>query len=177
MNKSIKGALAAGAAAVLLLGGAGSLAFWTDSETVDGGTINAGQMTLSAPDCTTATGSHDWQLDDGTPFVPGATEVVPGDSISKVCDMSLVLEGEHIGATLEIDDTNIAGDDTLATELTADATFTVDGAAYAPITAPGTHAVRATITVTFDGPGATNASMDDTVNLDAVTVTATQTHN
>jgi alternate signal-mediated exported protein len=176
MKRTTKGALAGGAAAVLLLGGVGSLAYWTADEDVTGTDIDAGHVTLSAPDCTTAVGSHDWQLDTGDAYVGGTTLVVPGDSISKVCDMSLDLDGDHIGANLAIDATTLTGDATLSTELAATATFTVDGGAYAPITAPGTHAVRATITVTFNGPGGTNGSMDDDVNLDDVTVLATQTH-
>jgi len=51
MNKTIKGSLAAGAAAVLLLGGAGSLAYWTDAADIDGGTITAGTLTLDAGTC------------------------------------------------------------------------------------------------------------------------------
>ncbi len=41
MNKTTKGALAASAAAVLLLGGAGSLAYWSDAETIQGGDVTA----------------------------------------------------------------------------------------------------------------------------------------
>ncbi|NKU44191.1 alternate-type signal peptide domain-containing protein [Rhodococcus hoagii] len=54
MNKKTKGAIAAGAAAALLAGGAGSFALWSDSETLNGGTITAGTLTLTAqgsPSC------------------------------------------------------------------------------------------------------------------------------
>ena len=54
MNKNVKGSLAAAAAAVLLLGGAGSLAFWNDSQTVAGTTINAGELKLDAASCSAA---------------------------------------------------------------------------------------------------------------------------
>ncbi len=40
MKKSTKGALAAAAAGSLLLGGAGSLAYWTDAESITGTSIN-----------------------------------------------------------------------------------------------------------------------------------------
>ena len=40
MKKSTKGALAAGSAAFLLVGGAGSLAYWTDNGDVTGTTLN-----------------------------------------------------------------------------------------------------------------------------------------
>ena len=51
MKKSTKGALAASSAAVLLLGGAGSLAFWSDSQDVGSANITSGELTLGAPDC------------------------------------------------------------------------------------------------------------------------------
>lgn len=177
MNRTTKGAIAAAAAAVLLLGGAGSLAYW--SATQDAGTANitSGEITLAAPDCTTNSGTHDWELDNGDPFVPGTTDIVPGDSISKVCDLDLELVGEHIGATLDIDAADITGDaTTLGDEISASASFLVDDVAYAPITGAGSHVVRATIEVTFAGPAATNGSMNGDVDLDAINVTATQTH-
>jgi predicted ribosomally synthesized peptide with SipW-like signal peptide len=47
MRKSTKGALAAGTAAVLLTGGAGSLAYWTATDTTKGAVIGAGQLGLT----------------------------------------------------------------------------------------------------------------------------------
>ncbi|MCW2798874.1 MAG: alternate-type signal peptide protein [Aeromicrobium sp.] len=177
MNRSLKGAAAAGAAAVLLLGGAGSLAYWQATQDAGTADIKSGNITLSPPDCTTAVGSHGWQLDNGDAYVPGTTKIVPGDSISKVCDMTLVLTGEHIGADLTFGTAGLTPDSTtLADELAAGVVFTVDGAAYAPITDPGTHDVRATITVDFDGPGATNLSENGDVHLNAINVVADQTH-
>ena len=63
MNKASKGALAALAAGVLLLGGAGSLAFWTDTAEVAGGAINSGELSLT--DTTPGTcADADWVLDE-----------------------------------------------------------------------------------------------------------------
>lgn len=178
MNKSTKGALAVGAAAVLLTGGAGTLAFWEDSADVGTTNIVSGSLSLGAPVCT-GTGLHDWELDGAGAYVPGTTEIVPGDSISKVCDVTLTLEGEHVGATLAIDTATFTdnGTSTLDDELSASATFLVDGAAYTPLTAAGSYVVRASITVTFDGAAATNTSQLGDVDLDAINITATQTHS
>jgi alternate signal-mediated exported protein len=180
MKKSTKGAVAAAAAGVLLLGGAGSLAYWTASQDAGSASIKSGSLTLGALDCTTTTGAHagahDWQLDNGDTYDPGTTLIVPGDSISKVCDMPLTLVGEHIGATLAIDSAAISGDAALVTELTPTATFLVDGVAYAPITNPGVHNVRATVTVTFKTTATSVASQTATAALDAINVTTTQTH-
>src|SRR4051794_38302845 len=100
MKKATKGALAAAAAGSLLLGGAGSLAYWTGTQSITGGSIKSGELTLSAPVCT-GTGLHDWQFDGTAPtaFTMGTSKVVPGDTISKVCKMTLKADGTHIGAT------------------------------------------------------------------------------
>ena len=54
MNKTVKGAFAAGTAAFLLVGGAGSLAYWNDTANVAGSTINSGTLTLDSSSCGTA---------------------------------------------------------------------------------------------------------------------------
>ncbi len=181
MNKSTKGALAASSAAVLLLGGAGSLAFWSDSQDVGSANITSGELDLSAPSCADdlLAGTHGWQLDGGDAFVPGTTKLVPGDTVTRVCDMTLTLTGEHVGATLAMDAAALTdnGDSALDDQLAPSASFTVDGLPYAPITAPGSHTVQATVSVTFAGAAATDASQNGDVDLDAITVTATQTHS
>ena len=100
MNKTTKGAVAAAAAGVLLLGGAGSLAYWNATGTVAGGTISSGQLTLTNPDCdpdTTAgaIGSV-WKLDDGTTFDPDTQKIVPGDTLTKVCTYDITASGAHL---------------------------------------------------------------------------------
>lgn len=171
MNRSTKGAIAAGAAAVLLLGGAGSLAYWTADGNIAGGDIDSGTLTLSTPTC------GDWELDGGDPFTPGVTQIVPGDSITRICDSSLVAEGDHIGATLTMDPATFTASNGLTDELDPSATFTVDGAAYAPITAAGTYAIEATISVDFPYGVEDNDSKSLTATLDAITISAVQTHN
>jgi alternate signal-mediated exported protein len=46
MNSTTKGSLAAVVAALLLTGGAGTLAYWNDTENVPGGPISSGQLDL-----------------------------------------------------------------------------------------------------------------------------------
>jgi alternate signal-mediated exported protein len=176
MNKATKGALAAVAAGTLMLGGAGTLAYWTGTSNVTGTAINSGKLTISNPDCTTEVGAHEWQL-DGVAFTAASDKVVPGDTLSKVCDIELVLVGNNIGAELEITEAAFAADNDLTAELDPDASFTVDNVATTTIDEPGTYAVRVTIDVPFDGPAATNDSQDLAAALDNITVTATQTHD
>ncbi|MCW2792782.1 MAG: alternate-type signal peptide protein [Nocardioides sp.] len=183
MNKATKGALAAAAAGSLMLGGAGSLAYWTGTQDVTGGSISSGKLTVSAPSCATSVplGTHDWQYDGGSAFTIGTSKVVPGDTITKVCNMTLTIAGDHVGATLDLETPTITNDTssttTLDSELAPTATFKVDGATYAPITAPGTYVVQATVSVTFNGAAATNGSQNIAAALEDMTLTATQTHD
>lgn len=176
MKKSIKGALAAGSAAALLLGGAGSLAYWTDSATVAGGDITSGDLTLTTIACA------DWQLDsDGGTGGPLAGRlIVPGDTLTKTCTYTLHATGEHLEGTLDVDTPAWAGD--LAGKVTTGATFTVG---TTPVT-PGTpvtfqdgpdQTVTAAFTVDFPYGTEDNSSKDLTATLDDITVTVTQTDN
>lgn len=165
MKKTTKGALAAGAAAVLLLGGAGTLAYWTDSEAIDGGTLTSGQLDLTAVTCGAA-----W-LEDGEPVAT----IVPGDTITKQCTGTLTLEGDHIGATVTLDDTSVADAEAVFND-EVDITATMTSPA-ATISAPGTYSVVIDLQVVFDGAAATNASQRGLATLDELELVATQTHD
>ena len=85
MNKTAKGALAASAAAVLLAGGAGTLAFWTDSANVNGGSITAGTLGI-AP---LVVAPNTQACDTNWVYAPGAAKAgtvvnlfVPGDKVT-----------------------------------------------------------------------------------------------
>ncbi|HEX2893138.1 MAG TPA: alternate-type signal peptide domain-containing protein [Marmoricola sp.] len=180
MNRSTKGALAASAAGALLLGGAGSLAYWNSQQTIGGGSIASGELTLTqavGQSCT------DWTLDASggtTAYLPGTTLVVPGDVITRTCDYTVAASGEHLAATLGMDATAITGDADLTNALTAAATYTLagnpvsDGAA---ITSSDNGAVlHAVITVTF-GTGTTGTTAQNmTASLADIVVGLTQTH-
>ncbi len=51
MKKATKGAIAAAGAGVLLLGGAGTLAYWTADGAAAGSDITAGDLDLTAGTC------------------------------------------------------------------------------------------------------------------------------
>lgn len=164
MKKSTKGALAASAAGVLLLGGAGSLAYWTDNQPVDGGTIASGSLTLSAITCDAA-----WK--EGALTV---TTIVPGDTITKSCTGTLTLVGDHIGATVALDaDSVTAVEAAFNDEVTISSTLTEPAAA---ITSAGAHDVTVSISAAF-ATTATNVSQSVTQTLNDLELTATQTHD
>jgi len=99
MKRSTKGALAASAAGVLLLGGAGSLAYWNATDDVDGGTLTAGSLTLSDMTCA-ATWTEGLDLD--------VQLVVPGDTVTKECTGTITMTGDHIEADVTLDQDSVA---------------------------------------------------------------------
>ncbi len=177
MKRSTKGALAASAAGILLLGGAGSLAFWNATVDVPGGAIASGELKLSAPDC-----GDGWLLDDGEdtpnqPYAPG-DKVVPGDVITKVCTFDITAVGDHLRATLGVTGGGFAASNALTADLAIDAKYQIDDV---DIPAELTEAndgdtVTATIAVTVD-----SASLNNTqglaATLNAVTIAAQQVHS
>jgi alternate signal-mediated exported protein len=181
MKKSTKGALAATAAGVLLLGGAGSLAYWTDDVTAPGGTITTGHLKLTAEADACGTG---WTLDGGVEFT--TQKLVPGDSLTQVCQYTVDAAGDHLTATFDASAPTFDDDESAAAltdELDVDASFTVN----ATDAGDGTSAVAVkdgdviTATIAIDWPrdvedNDSNISSGLSATLDAVTVTATQGH-
>lgn len=168
MKKTTKGALSAAAAGTLLLGGAGSFAFWTSSATVDGGSIASGKMYLTSVTC-----ASDWSHAEGA---GGAvTLIVPGDTITKHCTGNLHLEGDHIGATVTLDPATLSSlNGSLGSEVTAQAVMTEPGPT---VTGAGDHAVAIDINVQFPDSVTSTSSQDSTAALNVLTLKATQTHN
>ena len=180
MRRSTKGALAASAAATLLLGGAGSLAYWNSTQTINGGSIASGTLTLTQESGQTCSA---WTLDAAggpTTYDPGTTLVVPGDVITKTCDYTVTAKGAHLAAVVSMDDTSITGDADLASALAASAAYTLDGAALADgdtvTSANDGQVLSATISVTFDAAtsGTTAQGMD--ASLGNIVVGLQQTH-
>src|SRR6478735_10550895 len=124
MKKSTKGALAAGAAASLLLGGAGSLAYWTSTGTIDGTSISSGHLKLVSPSC------DGWKLDnETTAFDPAADQIVPGDVLTQVCHYTVDAKGKHILAKFDVTSAawDASSDSNLTSELIKSATYKVNG--------------------------------------------------
>ena len=179
MNKASKGALAALAAGALLLGGAGSLAYWTDSAEVAGGAINSGELSLT--DTTAGTcADADWVLDDaeapgGVPFDPATDTLVPGDELTKTCTFTVNADGTHLRADLAASGGTASG--ALAPALSVTGAFTVGAAAVTSITeADDGKELAATITLTFD-PSADNSTQLQAASLSDFTVMLTQDHD
>lgn len=174
MKKSTKGAIAAGAAAVLLMGGAGTLAYWTATDNVDAGTLTAGNLSLDLDSC------DGWVYAAADAEGTGAvTKIVPGDTVENTCSGTISGEGDHLRATVEIDDATVSdltlGDETVT--VTADLTSPVDptGEGVA-VTAAGTD-VTFTLTAVFPYGTENNNSQDAVAALGNIGVDAVQVHD
>ncbi|WP_010540268.1 alternate-type signal peptide domain-containing protein [Dietzia alimentaria] len=170
MKKNTKGALAAGAAALLLAGGAGTMAAWSDSESLDAVTVTAGQLRISEQ----PGGGWTW-ADDGTDFDPANDMLVPGDIVEYTADYTLDVEGENLVASLTpvLEDT---GTGALADYLTITADSDTTGITLTNITPENNgDTVSVTTTITFDASTSGQDGMEASANLAGSTITLQQT--
>lgn len=170
MKKSTKGALAASASAVLLLGGAGSLAYWNATGDVGGGTITAGELRL------TESTAPAWTL-NGAPVADiAAVRVVPGDTLRFTGAWTIAASGDNLQA--DVDLTGIEGQGGLTDDVTITDAYTVGGA---PLSGSITDendgdVLAASVVVDFPfGSTVDNGSQGQTLDLTDVDVVVTQT--
>ena len=182
MKNSTKGAFAAATAAVLLMGGAGSLAYWTAAKPLTGGTISTGELSLTQPECA------GWVYAAGKAGAGTAVgKIVPGDVVSKTCTFTVKAAGDNLKGTLVTPTaTTIKSSAPSAPSMqaTVSAGYTIDGAAIpATITsAQNNKTVTAVLTATFpygsDESASAKVNANDTQNvvatLNDISVTLTQ---
>jgi alternate signal-mediated exported protein len=174
MNKFAKGSLAAGAGIVLLLGGAGTLAYWNSEVELSGGSINTGQLDLATSEVTAPDAPALW---------------VPGDEVTYTTNLLLTAEGDNLEGeiVLDADSVDLAGEGadaiTLSVEPGTGALPTgveydeaLGGFRFANLTGTDAHSIPVEITVSFPfGDEADNSSQSATVDLSEVSFVATQT--
>ncbi|MFO6453835.1 MULTISPECIES: alternate-type signal peptide domain-containing protein [unclassified Aeromicrobium] len=170
MNKSTKGAIAAGAAAVLMLGGAGSLAYWNAEGDIAGGSITAGELKLTDP----TPGA--WTL-NGSPVTSlSSVKVVPGDELEYTAGWDITATGDNLKAVVDVTGFNASG--SLASAVTLTDTYLVGGTAPAGnqiTSADDGETLAATLNVDFPfGTSADNSTQTLTLDLSDVKVALTQ---
>lgn len=109
MNRKTKGALAVGAGAILLLGGAGSFALWSDEAPVGGDAIQTGDLQL---DCGSAGAWTDVSPDGivgGTAVDPATDLMVPGDWWKFANTCTVVVTGKNMRAEISVDTDSVPG--------------------------------------------------------------------
>jgi alternate signal-mediated exported protein len=94
MNKLVKGSIAGAAGIALLLGGAGTLAYWNSSADLAAATINSGTLTISAGDLHAFFPNGD-ELDANS-------RIVPGDRITIEQDVTIDATGDNLFAKLTV---------------------------------------------------------------------------
>lgn len=174
MNRSTKGAIAAATAGALLLGGAGTLAYWGDSDPVTGATFSSGSLSLASADTCDV-----WNLDTGEaggqPFDPATGKIVPGDTVTKVCGFTIDAVGEHLRATVEATPGTDSGALVPALDVAA-TNLEVEGATVTEITeADDGKELVVTVSVTFDATS-DNTTQNLAGALDAIDIVTTQVH-
>lgn len=195
MKKTTKGAVAAGAAVLLLLGSGGTLAYWNDTANLSGtNNITAGNLAVAQ------TGTPTWKIKhtsgaETTVTNIAAVRIVPGDQLIYEGTYDITAQGQNLkfqvglGAGSIAPATSATADVALAGRLAATAQFQVDGGALTAAGTPvsvshlnntsGVHPVviRATINWPFGdstSPAADNPAKLGAVNLSQFTLNVTQ---
>ncbi|MGU3292552.1 alternate-type signal peptide domain-containing protein [Williamsia sp. M5A3_1d] len=176
MNRNAKGALAAGAAVVVLLGGAGSYALWDDTASGANGSVTTGQLKLTAVGTPTWTDVSTTGIVGGTTVNPVTDFLVPRDTWEYTTNYTALATGKNMKAQVTVNP-GTAG--TLPTGVTFTPTVTVaggtPGAPGAPVTiTPGAaRTIEVKVTVAFaDVTGST--SQNTPVNVSGMTVNLNQ---
>lgn len=196
MKKSTKGAIAASAAGVLLLGGAGTLAYWTAEGDAAGSDIVSGELKLTDGDC-----DDNWVYSGGAADGNTVNLFVPGDVITKQCTFDVTATGDNLSATLSAPGTvdlsavNAADEPVdLTADVTADYTIGATSIAEGGEITSANNGQTLTVTFLVDidygtdengldrdgnvvGDGTTingNATQSITASLDDITVSLTQ---
>ena len=187
MDKLTKSAIATGAAAVLLIGGWGTYAYWTGTTDQSVGSIQSGDLVVN----TTNSSCGTWTYSAGTDSGTAASVLVPGDQASATCSVTFTGNGDHLWVNVSAD----GGSGSTATPLPdgltiTPATFTEADVATNDGSTPTVDAsgnievsTGTTYTVTVDvvadwaygaSPGTTAPTSIATYTLADVSITVTQ---
>ncbi|MGL3151371.1 alternate-type signal peptide domain-containing protein [Microbacterium sp. A82] len=103
VSSRTKAIIAIAAGAVLLLGGGTTLAYWSTTQTLAGGTVASGDLDIQP------VGGQTWTLvgEDGTEVVVtdlSTIDIVPGDTLQLTGDFALTLIGDNLVADLTVSD-------------------------------------------------------------------------
>ncbi|WP_280760164.1 alternate-type signal peptide domain-containing protein [Prescottella agglutinans] len=163
MNKTTKGAIAAGSAALLLAGGAGSFALWNAQADLNAGSINSGTLTL------TTQGTPGWSDSHGPVTTWSSFKAVPGDVLTYKADVKIGATGNNLKAALTVDPASITGDAALKAALgTPVVTAKIGGNTVSTITSDNDgNVVNVEVAFTFSG-AADNTTQNVSASLSSL---------
>ncbi|WP_235871301.1 alternate-type signal peptide domain-containing protein [Rhodococcus spongiicola] len=174
MNSKLKGAIAAGAATVLLAGGAGTMAAWNSGASIGGGAVGAGALAL------TQTVAPNW-ADQHGPITVTDFRAVPGDVLTYTASFEVTARGTNLRASLAVDEATIVGDPAFESVVDHKITATSggdpvpvdsDGVVVTPALDGATVDVKVIITFAADTDG--DAAQNVQVDLSNFNVTLRQ---
>ncbi|CAM3031837.1 alternate-type signal peptide domain-containing protein [Skermania piniformis] len=168
MNQKVKGAMAAAAGGILLLGGLGSYALWEDSENIGGGPISSGELSIDP------VGTPTWE--DVSDITPGPIAdisnflIVPGDVLEYHASYMIAASGDNLKATLTADQAGITGDPALLAHVSSELAVTglADGGSagvYTVTDADAGSAIDVVVTLTFDRDTPDQVAQNEAINL------------
>lgn len=166
MRNSLKALIATSGGAFLLLGGAGSLAYWQSAGSVPAGDLQSGRLALTDA-------ASSWTLNGVTVADPTAVRVVPGDELAWTGGFLITAQGDNLQAEIAMTGGQSGG--TLAPYVTTDVSWDVAGEpASSPITSAD-DGKNVDVLINVDFPfSAGNASQAKTLDVSDVSVTLTQ---
>ena len=175
MNKATKGAIAAGAAGILLLGGAGTFALWEDTKSIDAAPVSTGVLTLGLAGPGTwydATAGTVGTITDISTF-----NIVPGDTVTYTTPVTVTAQGDNLKGEFKIEktlwepanetaapyiDVSVAAPNAVAAGLV------VDGNGAITVPAAGTYNVDVVITIMFKSTTGALVGQNTAVDLTAL---------
>lgn len=165
MNKLVKGSIAGAAGVALLLGGAGTLALWNDSASINAGTVTSG--VLDVANAAPGTWSPDLDL------------IVPGDTVVYTDTLEVTATGDNLSATVTTNIASITNNITGAVVTSDIVVRDSANAVVAPVSGEyplgdGAYTVEVELTVTFPSTVSGQTGQDLSTDFSAITVTVTQ---
>jgi alternate signal-mediated exported protein len=185
MNKMIKGSVAGATGIVLLMGGFGTYALWSDSEDLQASGVESGELDI-APGSTAVWDDHsttapgDWN--------PGTDLVVPGDVITRTQTFDVRGYGKNLSGTITfnpgtVDKGGFASAGPQYDWLDVDVEITSPDAQLSPVQASATdftfsspfESATLTAVVTYTvGDATAQQAQDATATLDGSSITIAQ---
>ena len=184
-SKMIKGSVAGATGIVLLMGGFGTYALWSDSAPVDNAQIRSGALDIVEP---LAVGTWEDTSEDRSTetWVPGQHYMVPGDEVTLTQPITIDAKGKNLRVAFEVTGVNptvgwesldvamtYGGQNLASDENATTPTFLYDFPRSAGDTINGTKNLVVTFSWDKDATEETN-EQNKTVSLAGMGITVTQ---
>ncbi|ATD71614.1 MULTISPECIES: alternate-type signal peptide domain-containing protein [Gordonia] len=170
MNRKTKGAISVGAGAILLLGGMGSYALWSDEEDVAGDAITTGDFGLNCPAGTWTDVSGD------VPVVAIDTTtdlMVPGDTWEYSANCTVTATGKNMKAELSVTGVG-TGSTTPSTTYVTTTTQVAGGTPNTPVVVTNGQVLAVTVTVAFSSTTPDTEFTNGTINVSGMKIALNQ---